>query len=353
MPEIKAAFWNLQNLFDVTVSDIATDLEFTPAEGWTQAAMDAKIANLAEVIKLMHGGAGPDLLGICEIENGALAEKLIAATGRTDLQVVHADSPDLRGIDTCLIYSSAVFKKPLKAAVKSHAMHLRYPTRDIFEVELVVKATGQRLLVLVNHWPSRSQGKFETEPLRIATAERCGRVVDEHLRFNRADFMALPDTAATRQAIIDRWNRNILLMGDFNDEPFDRSILDSLQATKDMDRMEEDVKIAASKNKPSSDGYLGRKAHLFNCMWPHLGRADEGSYYFAGSTNTFSVLDQIIVSRGLLLGRQGLKIDPASVEIFRAPPMAGGVWKRPVAFDRATLKGYSDHFPVQCRIALV
>lgn len=353
MPEIKAAFWNLQNLFDTTASDLATDLEFTPEEGWTKEAMDAKIANLAEIIKLLHGGTGPDLLGLAEIENHSLAEKLVAATGRTDLQVVHADSPDLRGIDTCLIYSSAVFKKPLKGAIKSHAMHLRYPTRDIFEVELVVKATGRRLLVLVNHWPSRSQGKFETEPLRIATAERCGGVVDDYLRFNRADFLALPDTAATRQAIIDRWNRNVLLMGDFNDEPFDRSILDGLQATRDLDRMEEDVKIPAGKNKPAAAGYLGRQAHLYNCMWPHLGRADEGTHYFSGSTNTFNLLDQIIVSRGLLHGVQGLKIDLPSVEIFRAPPMAGGVWKRPMAFDRKTRRGYSDHFPVQCRLALV
>lgn len=353
MPEIKAAFWNLQNLFDITVSELATDLEFTPEKGWTQAAMDAKIANLAEVIKLMHGGAGPDLLGLAEIENNALAEKLVAATGRADLKVVHADSPDLRGIDTCLVYSSNVFKKPVKTAIKSHVLQLRHPTRDIFEVDLEVKTTGQKLLVLVNHWPSRSQGKFESEPLRIATAERCGRIVDEHLRYSRAEFMALPDTAATRQAIIDRWNRNVLLMGDFNDEPFDRSVLDGLMATKDMDRMEEDMKIAAGKNKPAAAAYLGKEAYLFNCMWPHLGRADEGSYYFAGSTNAFSVLDQIVVSRGLLNGVQGLKIDPASVEIFRAAPMAGGAWKRPVAFDREKLKGYSDHFPVQCRIAVV
>jgi endonuclease/exonuclease/phosphatase family metal-dependent hydrolase len=353
MPEIKAAFWNLQNLFDITATDLATDLEFTPGEGWTKEAMDAKIVNLAEIIKLMHGGTGPDLLGIAEIENHKLAEDLVAATGRADLKVIHADSPDLRGIDTCLIYSSAVFKKPLKGAIKSHMLHLRYPTRDIFEVELVVKATGQRLLVLVNHWPSRSQGKYETEPLRIATAQRCGGVVDDYLRFNRADFLALPDTAATRKAIIDRWNRNVLLMGDFNDEPFDRSVLDYLQATRDLDRMEEDVKIAAAKNKPPAAAYLGREAHLYNCMWPHLGRPDEGSHYFSGSTNTFNLLDQIIVSRGLLYGIQGLKIDLPSVEIFRAPPMAGGAWKRPVAFDRKTRKGYSDHFPVQCRIAVV
>jgi endonuclease/exonuclease/phosphatase family metal-dependent hydrolase len=353
MPEIKAAFWNLQNLFDITVSELATDLEFTPEKGWTKEAMDAKIANLAEIIKLLHGGTGPDLLGLAEIENHPLAEKLAAATGRADLKVVHADSPDLRGIDTCLFYSSNVFKKPLKGAIKSHAMHLRYPTRDIFEVELEVKATGQRLIVLVNHWPSRSRGKYETEPLRIATAERCGRVVDDHLRFSRAEFLALPDTAATRKAIVERWNRNVLLMGDFNDEPCDRSILDGLQATRDIDRMEEDVKIPAGKNKPAAVGYLGRKAHLYNCMWPQLGRADEGTHYFSGSTNTFNLLDQIIVSRGLLYGLQGLKIDLPSVEIFRAPPMAAGAWKRPAAFDRTTRKGYSDHFPVQCRLALV
>ncbi len=352
MPEIKAAFWNLQNLFDITVSELATDLEFTPEEGWTKEAMEAKIANLAEVIKLMHGGTGPDLLGLAEIENHSLAEKLVAATGRADLKVVYADSPDLRGIDTGLIYSSTVFKKPLKGAIKSHSLYLRHPTRDIFEVELEVKATGQKLIVLVNHWPSRSQGKFETEPLRIATAERCGGVVDAHLRFNRAEFFELPDTAASRKAIIDRWNRNVLLMGDFNDEPFDRSVLDALQATRDLDRMEEDVKIPAGKNKPAAAGYLGRQAHLYNCMWPHLGRADEGSYFFAGATNTFSVLDQIIVSRGLLYGVQGLKIDLPSVEIFRAPPMAGGAQKRPVLFDRKTRKGYSDHFPVQCRLAI-
>ncbi len=353
MPEIKAAFWNLQNLFDITASDLATDLEFTPEKGWTKQAMDAKIANLAEVIKLMHGGTGPDLLGLGEIENHSLAEKLVAATGRTDLQVVHADSPDLRGIDTCLIYSNSVFKKPLKGAIKSHSLHLRHPTRDIFEVGLEVKATGQRLVVLVNHWPSRSQGKFESEPLRIATAERCGGVVDAHLRFNRAEFLDLPDTAATRKAIIDRWNRNVLLMGDFNDEPFDRSVLEALQATRDLDRMEEDVKIPAGKNKPAAAPYLDRQAHVYNCMWPHLGRADEGSYYFGGATNTFNLLDQIIVSRGLLYGLQGLKIDLPSVEIFRAPPMSGNAKKRPMAFDRETLKGYSDHFPVQCRLALV
>jgi hypothetical protein len=33
MPEIKIAFWNVGNLFDTTASELATDLEFTPADG--------------------------------------------------------------------------------------------------------------------------------------------------------------------------------------------------------------------------------------------------------------------------------------------------------------------------------
>ncbi len=79
MAVIKVASWNLQNLFDTTASDIAADLEFTPAQGWDAEALDKKLTNLATVIKAMHGGQGPDLLGIVEVETKELLEELIAA----------------------------------------------------------------------------------------------------------------------------------------------------------------------------------------------------------------------------------------------------------------------------------
>ena len=253
MPDIKVAFWNLENLFDTTASAIATVLEFTPAEGWTDAVMQAKIQNLAEVVKLLHGGGGPDLLGVCEIENVAVAELLLAAIGRPDLKIEHRDSPDLRGIDTCLFYSNKVFKAPPQSAIRNHILHLRYPTRDILEVELELKNSPAKLLALVNHWPSRMQGRFETEPLRIATAERCGRIVDDYLKFGLAEFLGLPDTAATKQNIASRWNRNVLIMGDFNDEPYDRSILAYLHATKDLD-----VSRKTSSSRPAKTSRLRR-----------------------------------------------------------------------------------------------
>jgi hypothetical protein len=62
MAEIKVAFWNVENLFDTTASSIATDLEFTPAQGWTQAVFDLKVRNIAAIIwavlSLAHLGKG-------------------------------------------------------------------------------------------------------------------------------------------------------------------------------------------------------------------------------------------------------------------------------------------------------
>ena len=46
------------------------------------------------------------MLGICEVENESVAQKLIEKTGRNDYQIAqYNDGPDIRGIDTCLIYS--------------------------------------------------------------------------------------------------------------------------------------------------------------------------------------------------------------------------------------------------------
>ena len=100
MAVIKVASWNLQNLFDTTASDIAADLEFTPAQGWDDEALDKKLTNLATVIKAMHGGQGPDLLGIVEVETKELLEQLITRTGFTHLKVAHVDSPPTSGAST-------------------------------------------------------------------------------------------------------------------------------------------------------------------------------------------------------------------------------------------------------------
>ena len=344
--DIKIAFWNLQNLFDTALSEIAADFEYTPDEGWNDAACNAKIAHLAEVIDLMHGSNGPDLLGICEAENLPVLQRLVDACSRDDYAIAHVESPDIRGIDTSLIYSRDVFE--LIGEPVGHNVHLRYPTRDIFQVHFRIKATDAELIVLVNHWPSRSRGEYLTEPYRIAVANSCGRLADKILKYPKIEYLDLEDSEATMDLLNARWNKNILLMGDFNDEPFDRSILDELQASNGEDKLEEKVKKSRGRNAtPSPESYLELQAYFFNCMWKFLGRPDEGTHYYSGSTNTMNLLDQFIISRGLYYGLQGLRLDQATVEIFRPEVMASSAKKRPVKFDKKTKKGYSDHFPVQ------
>ena len=353
MPEIKLAFWNVGNLFDTTASPLATDLEFTPEQGWTPEAFDAKVKALAGVIKLLHGGTGPDLLGLCEIENEDVLKALLKEIGREDYQIAHLDSPDLRGIDTTLVYSDKIFRKPAKSDMRGHTVHLRYATRDIFEVRLRLKGSGTtpELSVLVNHWPSRKNGQYETEPLRITAAEHAGRLVDGYLKFSRAEFLAA-NPPFTLDQLQQRWNRNVLLMGDFNDEPYSRSMLDYLQAAKDLDHVEEEMKGAAGGKPPAAKAYLARNAYLFNPMWRLLATPDVGTHFFSAATNSMNLLDQFVLSRGLVYGLQGLKFDSGSVGIFNQPPAAGPSG-RPLNFGRETLKGVSDHFPITAKIEVL
>ncbi len=345
---IRVAFWNLQNLFDIEVSAIAADLEFTPVNGWDRHAFESKIRNLAEVIRLMFDGQGPDLLGICEIENERVARRLIREIGRDDYQLAHIEHPDIRGIDTSLIYSDRIFSAD-PARMKGHLVHLRFPTRDIFEVPLTVNANGAELIVLVNHWPSRSMGKWLTEPFRLTVASHCGRIVDDMVKIPRKEYLELQDTDVSLFRLNEAWDRNVLIMGDLNDEPWDRSVMEILGASYSTDHIEESLRMTRNA-LPSFKSYAGRQAWLFNPMWSLMTTPDQGTHYFSDTAQTMNMLDQFILSRGLYFGRQGLRLAERSpgipdVQIFR-PEVMTTRKGRPREFRLDNHTGYSDHFPI-------
>jgi hypothetical protein len=182
-------------------------------------------------------------------------------------------------------------------------------------------------------------------------ASHCGRIVDSILKYPRAEYLAMQDSTESFQKLNERWNRNVLLMGDFNDEPFSRSVLDFLKASSGVDHLEEPIKKApASSGKilPHAKSYLRKQAFLFNCMWPLLGSPDTGTHHYSASTNTMNMLDQFIISKGLYFGEQRLKFDPASATIFKPEIMSSPGKGRPIKFNYKTRppKGFSDHFPI-------
>lgn len=365
MSDIRVAFWNLQNLFDSVPSEIAADLEFTPENGWTEEAVENKLRVLAGGVATMFDGEGPDLFGICEIENKGLIERFVdilkERLGRDDYTFAHHEASDLRGIDCSLIYSKDVFE--LAGEPEGHLVFLRFRTRDIFEVPLRIKETGAELLVFVNHWPSRSRGAEQSEPYRITVASHLARRIDTNLKLSRAEVVAAAgDLGAIYPAMNAAWNRNVLIMGDLNDDPFNRSVLDELTATNSLDKIEEELPEPESSPE-AVETYLRRQAVLYNLSWQSVGVSGAGTIFFSrGTVRTKQVFDQIIVSRGLLLGKQGLIVSLDSWEIHtpkelrtntRLPQNSPLHRVRPKRFDAPDGRGASDHFPVICRLQTV
>ena len=129
--------WNLENLFD-TKDDpsVKGDEEYTPesAKHWTKERLDIKLKNLAKIISKMNDGKGPDVLGVCEVENRQVVEMLVEqlkSLGRK-YEIIHKDSPSERGIDCAIIYDSSVF-----TLVEPQFHHVDADnTRDIVEAKL-------------------------------------------------------------------------------------------------------------------------------------------------------------------------------------------------------------------------
>lgn len=313
-------WWNLENLFDVFNSTEREDwLDrrlSSELKGWTDTVLQRKIDNLSKIISQMNNNLGPDLLGVCEVENKTVLMRLVeglSALGR-DYGIVHHDMSDQRGIDVAFIYDKAKFDFE---EYFSHVVRRRTGTRDLFQANFKTKS-GKPLIVIGNHWPARSAGVYESEPYRIIAAETLSYWMQRIYEIRGADIP-------------------VLIMGDFNDEPFNRSITD----------------YALASNARTNVVYA-RIPRLFNLMWPFMGGA-AGTFYFG---NYPYMIDQFMVSKEMVKATGKFRVAKNddgnyAVKIEMFPEMiSGGRYPDPVCFGRPAQKssynpdGYSDHYPI-------
>ena len=320
MPEHFVAWWNLENLFDVEDSKTRPEwlqkhLE-NELKGWTASILDKKINQLASIISKMNNGVGPDILGVCEVENITVLQKLVDALEplNRDYYIVHEDMDDKRGIDVAVIFDEDRFDFERKF---SHIILKREATRDIFQVNLKTEKTKQDLIVIGNHWPSRMGGELDSEPYRMTAAETMSywhkRILEEK---EKEGIKNVP----------------ILVMGDFNDEPHNRSITHYALGTNSLGQI-----LNPRVRNPL----------LYNLMWDLMANG-LGTHF----GTKFSMLDQFMVSKGLLLDNSKLKVKLNSTDIIRFPEMVEtGYYQSPLRFGRPAKggmneKGFSDHFPI-------
>ncbi|MCE2613404.1 endonuclease/exonuclease/phosphatase family protein [Flavobacteriaceae bacterium D16] len=308
------AFYNLENLFDTSNDSLTFDDARTPKgkDRWTIKRYQHKIGNLARVISLLGqetSGPGPDIIGLCELENTQVIRDLFShgQLKEQDYRFIHYDSPDERGIDVALAYRLRSF---VPFSHKSHRLLLenedgfRDYTRDILVVGGMLNE--DELYILVNHWPSRSGGESRSSRLREEAAQLNKRVLDSIRKISP--------------------NSRIIVMGDFNDNPVNRSIKHILKGKASRaELMEDELFNPMEKLYNKGIGSLGYKDqwHLFDqiLLSPNLVDQESGHYFFwrAGIFNP----SFLVTSEGPYTG-------------YPKRTYASGIYQG----------GFSDHFPV-------
>lgn len=311
-------FYNLENLFDTINANGTYDLEFSPrgARQWNSQKYWSKQHNMAWAISQMTTKAtpmGPAIIGVSEVENRSVLEDLVRQPELKPwhLRIVHHDGPDRRGIDVGLLYNPRFFR-----VLNVTNQRLKVPGYPEFRTRDQLCVTGllagEKVSVLVNHWPSRLGGQERSSYLREAAADMARRTIDSLLAVDP--------------------NQGIIFMGDLNDDPMDVSCAKVLGGKRDI----KDVTAPAD---------------VYNPWWDKLDHGI-GTLAYKGQWNLF---DQIVMTqyflqhygqptkphltfrRAEVLNRQFLRTTEGARQGYPLRTYSGGVF----------LNGFSDHFPTE------
>lgn len=292
-------FYNCENFYDTIDQRNTIDEEFTPqsVKAYNAQIFEQKRKQIAKTIYELgkqEKQDGISLMGLVEIENKMVLEALVndPMIKKYHYQIIHFDSKDLRGVDVALIYHPAHFKpyqyKPISLSKGTHQND--FPTRDILYVKGLLD--NQWIHILVNHWPSRRGGSKSSDKKRFLASEVAKALLDSLQK----------DDPSTQ----------VIMMGDFNDNPTDPSL----------------------KNIPLENPFLP----LFKKGWGSLAYNDQ-----------WSLFDQILLSKPFFNPEKELTYYKSVIynKINRTETIGRykGYPKRTWSGDQYN-DGYSDHFPV-------
>lgn len=304
---IEVVFYNVENLFDTVDDTLTLDDEFLPdsAKQWTDERYQKKLSDLAKVLTSISVDGTPEIVGVCEVENRQVVEDLFRtdSLGKVKFSVIHEESPDARGIDVALAYNADVLKELYHEKIRySFSFEPETTTRDILYAKLL--SGNDTIHVFVNHWPSRRGGQEASEPKRLKAATVLRTKIDS--------------------VLLKDHNAKIIAMGDFNDYPINRSMTEVMNCEP------------------------GANQHLTNLTYNHH-QAGLGTYNYRGE---WGMLDQFIVSDGLLHAKSGYAVNDSSATVFKedwllyfpenGEPSPNKTYGGPTYYG-----GYSDHLPIR------
>ena len=310
---LRIMFYNLENFYDTYNDSITLDDDFTSfgMKYWGKEKYNTKLNNTYKVIASVGGWEPPEIIGVCEVENKWVVSEIARGTPlrKFNYKYIHYDSPDARGIDVAMLYRpdkfTPIFHQPIPIVFPFDTAS---KTRDILYVKGLT-TTKDTLHIFVNHFPSKYGGALLSIPKRNYVASVLRNKVDS--------ILMISPTA------------NIVIMGDFNDEPMDECMLKILNAKCDTGNL--------------------KAADLYNLMCKLKTTENIGTNKYR---EQWSLIDQMIVSTPLAKNVKQWHVKNYRAYIFKADYLLqadetymGLKTFRTYNGARYT-GGYSDHLPV-------
>ena len=315
----RIAFYNVENLFDTKHDTLKRDLEYVEGgpRHWNKSRFYKKINGLAKVITALGQWDGLTAVGLCEVENKYVINKLLyhPLLKKNTFRAIQYSSPDKRGIQNVFLYDTTRVK-----IFKSCPVPVSFPfdtaskTRDI----LYVKAglAGDTLHFFINHWPSNYEGFMNSNEKR--------RYVASLLR-SKADSILKVASGA-----------KIIIMGDLNESTEGENISKILGAGTAQDTVNTGRLFVNLMAEPS---FSARGTHKYHGIW--------------------DILDHIIVSKPLFDATSGLRIKDNKAAVFSAEFLLEKddkyLGEKPFrTYSGFRYKGgFSDHLPVYIDLEIV
>lgn len=250
-----------------------------------------------------------DVICLGEIANGDIQEFQANWEALGYLLINGTQTLERSAFDTCMLVRADVFKVLDFANISAGKGRAIYKICQRLDLQVI--KDGVIIHLFVSHWPSRL-----------------------HLAKNDANRHWLG--IKLRTEIESIWSHSpknhILVVGDFNDEPFDESLAEHLMASRDR-------------------ALVARRPHLlYNPFWRHLGSPEpyrpngncsgvHGSYYYkSGLSNRWHTFDQMIFSASLI-GNSTWHLHEEGVQILKVPELMEKLISAKSIFDHLPIMG--------------
>ena len=245
-------FYNQENLFDTCHDEGKRDYDFLPngSYKWNGLKYSHKLHNMAQALADLGTdklpGVGCSVIGLSEVENSRVLDALISQPKLKErgYKYVHVEGPDKRGIDCAMLYNPRYFSVKdvhLYPYVPEEAKDSGFVTRGFLTVK--GEMAGEPVAVIVCHWPSR----FSSPYYREVAARQVKKIKDSLIEADK--------------------NCKVMVMGDMNDDPTNKSMTEGLSCKPDVDKVGKD--------------------DMYNPWYNILTKEGRGTLFYSGTWNLF------------------------------------------------------------------